>query len=230
VTIGSQTRDRKLLDNSIGLSLPPWRKHKLRNKNPPKKNLWVLAELWEWGSVRWEGRRSLAVSTYVKQQGSSSVSDWGSGPTWAPRCSLQHINHPKQGHHSPTACWETHKHGRAHSAACLNTNNRRSTHSVAWIQTFTHTQTHKEQMRSELQTHARVHTHTHTKSKKITQTNILQHVHNKWTQWKTHTNSTHAHMFTHIHAQHPHLPTVCMMPEVISFHCLNRCSGRSQER
>lgn len=30
---------------------------------------------WSAGTVRWEEKRSLAASTYVKQQGSSSVSD-----------------------------------------------------------------------------------------------------------------------------------------------------------
>lgn len=85
---------------NIMLHLGLWMTLKLKNKNHKGRvNVgWCVREE---GSVRWEGRRSLAVSTYVKQQGSSSVSDSGCGPTWAPCCSLQHINHPKTGPSQP---------------------------------------------------------------------------------------------------------------------------------
>ena len=95
---------------------PPWdtpSSAKIHGKNKsfkikaPKLGTW---ECWSKGAIRWEGKRSLAASTYVKQQGSSSVSDWGSGPTWAPRCFLKHINHPKQGHHGYAARRDTHTH------------------------------------------------------------------------------------------------------------------------
>lgn len=150
-------------------------KKNLQNKIPPppaknEGNLWALAQLWEWGSVRWEGRRILAASTYVKQQGGSTVSDWGSGPTWAPHCSFQHINHPKQGHHSSAACWETHQHRHAHSAARLSTNNPTYTTRLASVQTVTHTNvqwTSNSSTITEANTHRNTHaaeySHNHTR-------------------------------------------------------------------
>lgn len=98
---------------------------------------WEFWLCWSGGEVRWEEKRSLTASTYVKQQGSSSVSDWGSGPTWAPRCSLKHINHPKQGHHGHTACRERHTHTHRH------THNKAGWRARARTRTHKHTHTFK---------------------------------------------------------------------------------------